>query len=300
MFRYLFTIAIFILTVLAAFAQMVNPEQNLFSDEPFFNPEFIKKNKIKSISTEHFFKPDQEKMHPKGLIIIYEFSPDGNINKRISKYRMPGGDFDTTYIYYEFDQAGRWSIKRTIDNFGFYSLTFIHDEKGNVIEEVLSRELNATASKGNFILSKQYHMGSEKYEIDYITSNFFKKRFLNNIGKPFKEIAYALNDKGKVIEETGTFLTTRMLERKTYKYDANNRLVEKTEYSDASKQAELLYEYKYDEKSNLVEIKKLRNSLPLLVTDFMLDERSFIIAKLSRDNAAKMIDVIKFSYEFHL
>jgi hypothetical protein len=283
---------------LAGFTQIVNPEQNLFSDEPFFNPDFIKQNNIKSISSEYYFKPDKEMMHPKGISITYEFSPEGYINKQSTRFRMPGGEFDTTFIYYEFDKAGRWITKRTTDNFGFFSLTFNYDEKGNVVEEVFNRELNATASNGNFILSKQYAMGIEKYEITYFTPNFYKKQYLNNIGMPFKEIAYALNDQGKVIEETGTFLSTRMLERKTFKYDSNNRLAEKTEYSDVSRDMELLYKYLYDEKGNLLEIKKIRNSEPLLITEFMLDSKGFITAKLARDNVAKMIEVVKFSYEF--
>jgi hypothetical protein len=89
-----------------------------------------------------------------------------------------------------------------------------------------------------------------------------------------------------------------MLERKTFKYDSNNRLVEKTEYSDVSRDVELLYNYLYDEKGNLLEIKKIRNSESLLITEFMLDSKGLITAKLARDNAAKMIEVVKFTYEF--
>jgi hypothetical protein len=298
MIRFFIAFFVLSLSVPVAYTQMLNPDKNLFSDEPFFNPEFIRKNKIKSLHTEHFYKPDKEMMYPKGLMIIYEFNADGHLSRQLSRFKIPGGGYDTTYIYYEFDPEGKWITKRTTDNFGFYSLGFKYDKKGNVVEEVYNRELNENQANGNFVLAKQYPIGVEKYEFNYVNPVFYKKRYLNNLSMPFKEVAFALNEQGKVVEETGTFLTTRMLERKTFKYDAEGKLVEKTEYSDVSKEVEFRYEYKYDEKGNLLEIKKFRNTELQVNTEFMLENNGFISAKLALDYAAKMIDVVKFSYLF--
>jgi hypothetical protein len=280
-------------------AQLLDTDKRLFSDEPFFNEAFVRNNNIKSISTEHHFKPDKEKMYPKGVTITYDFSPNGKLTRQFTRFRVPGGGFDTSFIYYEYDQVGRWVTKRTTDNFGFFSLTYVYDARGNVVEEIYSRELNANQANSDFLLAKQYPMGIEKYEISYITSNFFKKKFLNNLGVPFKEISYATNADGKVTEETSTFITTRMLERKTYKYDDNGKLIEREEYTDVNRDVLLTFQYSYNAEGCLLDIKKLKNGQQVYVTEFMSNEKGIITAKLARDNEAKMIDVVKFSYEYY-
>jgi hypothetical protein len=298
MSKFFSLISFFVVLTGIAGAQILDTEKSMFTEEPFFNAAAIAANNIKSITTEHHFKRDKEKMHDKGIRVIYEFDEAGKLIKYMNVFRKYEGERDTVFIFYEYDENGRWTVKRTTDNFGFYSLTFTYDSKGNIVEETFSREINAGGSNGNFVLAKQYPMGVEKYEFQYVSPTFYKKKYLNNLGTPFKEIAYVLDDKGKVIEETGTFMTTRMLERKTFEYDEKLKLSKKTEYTDVVRDIVNTFIYIYDSNDVLVEIRQMKNGDFVKVTEFMLSDKGLVSAMLTRDNAAKMIEVVKFSYEF--
>jgi hypothetical protein len=298
MFKFLSLISFSVVSSFFACAQILDPEKNMFSEEPFFNSATIAANKIKSITTEHHFKRDKEKMHDKGIRVIYEFDESGKLIKYMNVFRKYEGERDTVFIFYEYDENGRWTVKRTTDNFGFYSLTFTYDSKGNIVEETFSREINAGGSNGNFVLAKQYPMGVEKYEFQYFSPAFYKKKYLNNLGTPFKEVSYMFNDKGKLAEETGTFMTTRMLERKTFEYDEKLKLNKKTEYTDVVRDVVNTFIYVYDANDVLLEIRHMKNEDFVKVTEFMLSDKGLVTAMLTRDNVAKMIEVVKFSYEF--
>ncbi len=285
--------------VLKCDAQIIDADRNPYSKEPFFNPEFILSENIKSITGAFHYKRDNEKMYDKGIIVKYEFDCNGRLERLYNTFKKYGGETDTLFVFYEYDSIGRLNVKRTTDNFGFYSINYSYNESGNIFQETYSRELNANSYSGQFILSKQYAMGVEKFEFTYVSPVYYTKKLLNSLGLPFKEISYLMNENGKLIEETGTFLSIRHVERKKYIYNDNGKLSESNESSDLGQNSTIHYIYAYDQKDQLIEIKKLKNEEPVKVTEFMLNEKGFLTNALSRDIAGKIIDVTKFSYEFY-
>ncbi len=299
MFKFFCSIPLAFLIATNCSAQLVNSEKNLFTEDTFFNEDFILCEKIKSITGAFHYKRDNEKMHDKGVIVKYEFDTLGRLKRQYSTFKKYGGETDTSFVFYEYDNDGRLSTKRTSDNFGFYSMSYTYDKNGNIIQETYSRELNANHSAGDFSLGKQYPMGVEKFEFDYISPVFYKKKLLNNLGVPFKEISFLMNELGKVTEETGTFLSIRHVERKNYTYNEKGKLIEKTEFTDLGQALTIQYQYVYDKNDQLIEIKKLKNTEPVQITEFMLNNNGLITNRLSREITAQIIDITKFSYEFY-
>jgi hypothetical protein len=277
------------------YAQMLNTKVSLFAEMPFFNEQFIKDKSIKTLAGEFHYKRDGEKMYEKGMMVYYDFNPKGQLARQYTVFRKPGGGSDTTFFYYEYDEKNRLKIKRSSDNFGFYSFTYEYDQNNNVIKEIYSRELNENGFSGNFILAKQYPLGVENYQYQYFTPLQFKKKHLNNLGSVFKEVIIEKDEKGNIIEENGRFVNTSAMETKTNVYSSIGFLIETNETNEVAGRSNVVHFFKYDDKNNVEEIKKTRNGTVQSNTEFMYSPEGILTAKLTRDENTKTIEVIKFT-----
>jgi hypothetical protein len=298
MFKFILS-SISILWSLSGNAQIFNLSKELFSNEPFFNADFISENHIKSIKGEFHFKRDKEKMISKNSSICYEFDTLGRLIRQYATVPKAETLPDTVFIYFEYDSINRVSIKRTADNFGFYSYSFVYDNRGNVIKEIYNREISSGTYLGDFNLARQFPMGTEEFVFEYFGPFHFKKKILNNLGVAYKEILYQVNEKKMIVEENGIFLTTGQREKKVFTYNDKFQLVEKAEFSDIAGGNSIRYSYQYDETGNLLEIKKHKNEELIQFTEFMLNDKGAITAKLTRHIAEKLIDIIKFSIDYY-
>jgi hypothetical protein len=297
MFKLIFSFA-FVLLAFLANAQIFNTSKELFTNEPFFDIDFIAKNRIKSIKGELHYKRDKEKMLSKNSYLCYEFDTLGRMCRQYSTFPTAGGS-DTIFLYFEHDSLNRVYTKRSADNFGFFSYTYVYDDRGNIVKEVYNREVSAGTAAGDFILARQFPMGTEAFHYEYLGPYHFKKKLLNNLGTPYKEILFQINDKKQMLEETGTFLTTGQRERKIFNYNEKGQLTEKAEYSDIAGGNTIKFTYFYDDAGNLIEIKKFKNDEQTQVTEFMINEKGIVTAKLTRHIQDKLIDIIKFTVEYY-
>ena len=297
--RKLILIHLFLAFCLSGVAQILNSKKELFGDEPFFNPAHIKTNKIKSITGELHFKRDYEKMDGKGLFIQYNFDQKGRLTSQLSTFKKTEGAIDTAVILYEYDSLSRLCVKRKADALGFYSLNYEYDLNNNLTKETYCRDVNQTPFYSSFVLDKQYPVAVELFSFQYLTPSQYKTKCLNNLSIAYKEIITYLDDKGRVIEKSGRFINTGKTEKKLFKYDQNGNVTEKSEFSDVGGEKKTVYKFKYDEFGKMLEIEKLKNEKPSEHTEFLYDENAFMTARLCRDIEAKLMDVVKYRYEFY-
>ena len=281
------------------YGQILNCNKDLFSEEPFFNYVQIKKYKIKSITGEIHFKRDYEKMNNKGLFIQYNFDQKGRLINQISTYKKSEGAIDTSVVLYEYDSLNRLSVKRKVDALGFYSLNYEYDLKNNLVKETYCRDINQLPFLADFILAKQYPMAVESFSYQYLTSTQYKIKYLNNLSIPYKEVIVYLDEKGRVSERSGRFVNTGKTEKYTYQYDQNGNLIQKSEFSDLGAEKNIVNKFKYDDSGRLVEIEKFKNDKQAEHTELLYDEDPFFNARLSRDIDIKLMDVVKYKYEFY-
>lgn len=297
-----FLVAIFVLLPgMPCKAQLLDCSKNLFSEEPFFNSCSIQEHKIRTITGELHYKRDYEKMYSKDAIVRYDFDEKGRLVRQLSTFKNYTGVTDSAVIFYHYDDYDRLITKRTSDAFGFYSLNYEYNEKDNLIKETYCRDMNANNSKSDFILGKQYPMGYETFKYEYLTPAQYKIKQLNNLGVSYKEIIVNKNENGQIIEEEGRFVVTGKIEKRIFTYDAKNRTIEKRDYSNVSGENEIIYNYRFDEAGNILEMEKLKNGNIIPVrTEFLYSNiPSLISAQISRDRSKKTIDIIKYSYEFY-
>ena len=78
-----------LITILSNYsnAQILGVNQPLFSDLPFFNADFIKVNRIKSITGSISSKKVKDVIRSKGLKTHYTFNQDGRLNMQLSSIK---------------------------------------------------------------------------------------------------------------------------------------------------------------------------------------------------------------------
>ena len=290
-------IILIFLVPLASNAQIINEQENLLFEDPFFYEKFIDSKNIKSITGEFHYKRDHQKMYNKGVIVKYDFDKNGKLKRKCNTIKGPGNKIDTVFVFYEYNSNGKLTTKRSVDHSKSVALSYIYDKKGNVLQQITFSGSNYKASPEVLSDDKPIKINIDKFEFHTVSPGFKIKKFLNTSGNPYREITYLFNEEGKVIEERNTLLSIRRVEKKQYQYNATGQLVKITEIPDVEKTIEWIYAY--NEQGRLIEIRKLKNSEPVFFTQFMLDSQGRVINQLSRNYSEKVIDVIKFRYEFY-
>lgn len=297
--RFLF-ISFLIFSSFVGNAQLLDASQPLFTDEPFFNIQMVKEQKIKSISAEMFYKRDYEKMNSRGTFIQYNFDERGRLINQVSTFKKYGGLTDTAIIYYEYDNKDRLITKRKGDSFGFYSLNYEYDDSSNVTKETYCRDINASPWQIDFRLEKQFPIAVETFENNYLTPSQAKVKFLNNLGIAYKEMMVYKDKKGRVTEKFGRLIMTSKADKISFEYDAFDHVVKRTEFSDVGGEKKIEFVYKYNEGGLITEVEKLKNNVQVEYSEFLFEPGSpLFTAKLTRDLETKLIDVVKYQYGYY-
>ena len=279
-------------------AQLLDGSKNLFSDEPFFNIDFVKVNKIKAITGELLYKKDNEIIQSRNKFIRYDFDSLGRMFRIVNIFIRIDSIVDTTISAFHYDEKNRMITKRVSDNFGFYSLNYDYDSHDNITKGTYCREISSGNSQSNFVLAKQYPIAFDAFEYEYLSAIQYKKKTLNNLGKPYKEIIVNKNQAGQIVEEYGKLIVTSKIEKINYAYDEKYRLIEKVDYSNVSEENKIVFKYKYDIQNNILEFEKYQNDVLIFHSEFLYDENHLFTSQVSRDEGNKTIDISKYSYDF--
>lgn len=299
--RFFFLVfSFFIVFPFSSQAQLLKPNVKWFGNEPYFNPEVIKTNRIKQIKVEFLVKPDNEKMAYRNDLVFHEFDEAGNLIFQYTVYKRGENKADTFVTAFDYHPDGKVMVKRSSDKFGYYSYNYAYDEVGNIIKEIYSRDINSNYSPFNFKLEKQYPIGEEKFDIKILTPTQYKQTLKNNLGYAYKEIIVNLNEKKQPLEEFGRYLVSGKIEKKTFEYNQKNQLIKFTDYKNVEAEYEKVIEYSYDKFDNYLEMKTYLNKEFIERSEFLNDTITGITNDIiTRNEKHKKIDIVRFSYEYH-
>lgn len=284
------------------FSQIIdNSKAGAFSEDPFFNPEFIKKNRIKSIVGRTSTKKEMDIVRESDLIQYYEFDTSGKIIKQMNSRHMFGTRTDTTTIMYHYDNKGRLITKRQNDNFSFYSYNYEYDSLGNVIRESYSRDENCGPSKYKFQLGNRYIITTEGYKYLKRGEHELVKKYYNSSDREYQERIFKYNPLGYLVSESTFYsLTSRQSFYTEYSYDERGQLASKYDITDMESKSDQRLLFKYDDKGNLIEQEFLKDGKRLFHRELLYDKTTMLMnAQLTKDERTKVIFIVKYTYEFY-
>jgi hypothetical protein len=290
----------FCLLPFASSSQMIdNSQSNAFTDEPFFNTDFIKRNKIKSFTGKVSKKRDLQPIVDQGIEYYYEFDAEGRTTMILSTYNSFNHK-DSLIKTFEYDENGRITAKRTNDSYGFYSYNYKYDSLGRMIEESYCRDENCGPSRFRFKLGQQFSISTEKYSYVEKSKQESIREYKNYAGNVYQEKIFMKNYLGFLTEEI-TRITLNGRETKiVYEYDEKGRMSRKTDISEFMGKTEISNAFQYDDFGNLTEEQIYRNEKLTTMRSMIYDKMSGLLTALvAKDMTSEVITIVKYSYEFY-
>lgn len=277
-----------------------NSECSVFSEEPFFNQQFVKNNNIKSIIGTVQGKRDHDILRDKKLEHKYEFDQKGRLVYMHKTFNIGNGKKDTVGVTFYYNANGEIKVKRKNDPYGFFSYNFKYDTAGHVLEEKYCRDENVSDSKHGFELGKQYVIAKESYKYEPLEGNKLKKKFFNNYGRPYQQTIFVYNDLGYLMEEHTTLLISNKKRHVYYEYEDKGRVVKKRIESNVTKPLTQEYRYEYDEVGNVVLEDYYRNGEHITHREVLYHKDSLLLqAIILRDVNSNMMDIVRYEYEYY-
>ena len=202
-----------------------NSLSNAFTDDPFFNTEIVKLNKLRSLHGTIFTKKELSSIKKSGKSQHFKFDKKGNLIQQYSTF-FRKGKRDTTFILYNYDKKGNLISKRTNDVNGFYSYNFEFNDQNDIIKKTYCRDINKLNSRSNFILEKQFVVIKEGYS--YIKKDtVIIKNVLNNNALPYQQIQYTYNALGYLTSEIKKLIINNKKTTIIYTYNSPGLLASK-------------------------------------------------------------------------
>jgi len=269
----------------------------VFSGEPFFYTEFIRGNKIKSITGSVSTKADLQVIKSKGLMVKFLFDESGNLIKQFDSFYR-GKKKDSSIIAYHYDEKKNITTKRMSDSYGFFSYNYSYNNNGDVVRKTYCRDESATNNKNNFKLKKQYTIVNETYS--YVANDsLIQKNVLNNHGGVYQKEYYTYDENKLLIKVEKKLIVNHKKAETTYRYNDLMKVSEMTIQKDMSKGAYSRLVYEYDNLGNLEVIDEYRNEELKTHKEVIYDKSTLLMkALLVQDVNSNFITITKYSYVF--
>ena len=277
-----------LLLLLASIAQaqiLDNSNCDVFSDNNFFNQDFIMKNGITTIKSTISSKREMKPIIKTPLWQQFDFDKYGRVERMMETY-FNGSDIDTALVQFKYD-GDDLIKKRLSDSKGFYSYSYQYDNQHNLEKMIYSREVNANPEAHNFVLGQLIEVYKERYENSKISDKKTKRIIYNSDDKPYLQESTEYDEYGNKTKESSTLVVTKKGSSVSYSYDAYHRPAEKLEMNN-------LFEYKYDDAGNLLSEKKHEDGVHKTTREFLYDGRMLLSARLTKDETTGTIQIVKY------
>ena len=284
-----------LLLLLASIAQaqiLDNSNCDVFSDNNFFNQDFIMKNGITTIKSTISSKREMKPIIKTPLWQQFDFDKYGRVERMMETY-FNGSDIDTALVQFKYD-GDDLIKKRLSDSKGFYSYSYQYDNQHNLEKMIYSREVNANPEAHNFVLGQLIEVYKERYENSKISDKKTKRIIYNSDDKPYLQESTEYDEYGNKTKESSTLVVTKKGSSVSYSYDAYHRPTEKLEINNLFGKSETRYEYKYDDAGNLLSEKKHEDGVHKNTREFLYDGRMLLSARLTKDETTGTIQIVKY------
>lgn len=272
-----------------------NREGQAFTDAPFFNTDFIKTNKLKSLQGTYVYKREGEPMYTTKYKYVYQFNPDGEL---VSNYetKADDGTLDTIWSIFEYDSVGNLAKHRKTDQEGYFTIAYEYDSLGRIVHEEYLRDIED--STGKIVRTLMFNEEEIKYKD--LPQQIRRTRY-NNYGLPYLDEYYNYNDLGYLVERIERVKMTGLVYTFHYEYNEKGKLaaIRKSSNKKEGYIEELLF--RYDELGNLIEKHVYKNGV--FTTDYQIvynSKTKLLSSVITRQVSTNFMTIIRFlDYEFY-
>lgn len=327
--RKLFFRRSFFLPLLLFFLPLVSSAQLFLpiDDDPFgvpvrFNVDSVLHHKIKSITANIQYKPDEHIIADKGLKEYYQFDSLGRLQyywrnkvrnyttdviehpsvyRKGKRIRSEWSEFrnyyvyDTIFVNYYYDYKNQLSCRRESDGDFYHTWYYIYNTDGTIARQTHCRETNVAQSHINFRLGVQSIISQEDFAYENYSPTQIKKLCLNDEGKPYKETMMLFDKKHHIIDSRESYTAGGIRIVTTWKYDSLGRTSQMTYTSNAGDAIADITTFNYDSLGRIESMKRFHNSILMDEFSYLYEKESPIAyAYINRRHVELGIDIVKF------
>lgn len=275
-------------------AQVLDNQQgNAFTDQPFFNQEFVRTNQLKQLKGTFVYKKRDELMKTTNFSYVYNFDQQGRLASTFET-RTDDGTVDTTWNVYVYDVNDQLIAHRKTDQEGFTTVRYRYDQQGRVILEEHVRDFKEEGEEKTLVFNKE--------EFKYADSPQQTKRTrLNSYGLPYLDEFFYYDESGYLTERVERIkMTSTTL---TYKYEYNEDGLLSAIHKSNSDQPDWSEQefYKYDELGNLIEKHVYKNGVFTTDVQIIYNSKSKLLATvITREVSTGFLMILRFwDYSFY-
>ncbi|MBL7934486.1 MAG: hypothetical protein JNM51_01605 [Bacteroidia bacterium] len=296
-----------------------------FESQLPFNTEYIKAQKIKSITFDIIDKKDLQVAEDKGLLTYYEFNSNGLLTrfyntsivkiiqkeyhsgpvyrhrKKISNghsYTKNEYIYDTVSTNYFYNENSLLKLKRYNDGAYYESYYYDYFADGKLEKEKRCKETNVSENKIEFKLGGQYVISEESFKYVNTGKNQYKKTCMNDEGRPYKEIIYTLNENKKPTSINEQYTVAWITQNSNFEYNAKGQLIKASYKSNSNGDMEQVRTYEYDSNDCLLTEKQYKNGILLKEISYITDATKKVNSYIIRDPNSKSLRIVKLMYQY--
>ncbi len=260
-----------------------------------FNPVFIARNGVKSISGRSWVKRDGRPMQALDRHHLYRFGADGRLGYANNSFGHPGTGFDTASVMYSYDASGRLLQELHNDLHGYFALRQGYDAQGRVEREEHVRLENLGKDRYRFVEGTSTIVSDERLQYTVLNDSTWTRTRLNDRGRPFEEETFTRDALGYLQRIERRNLITQRRGRTTFTYDAKGRLAERHEQPDLGVPHRTTWKWTYDPAGNPLTRDLLHNGALVRHSEFLYAEGTlFLKALITRDEGTGLIEIVQY------
>lgn len=285
-----------LLTTGMAYAHMIkNDHGQALGSRPYFNCEYIKAHKIKSIKGYYISKRPSDILREMQDVHVFEFNELGQV---VREYKTMYND--TLLNAFEYYENGKIKIARKSQGNEFYSYHYKYDDLGRLTRKEFRRDQNAGQHKLDFQQGSSEVMSIEKYEYENLDYNDYKRRCYNNEGELYREEFYYFDLRKNLILYESRNKTGAGYSKSEYTFNASNQLIEMISSTTLINTNITHYKFDYDEKGKLMGKYYYRNQVYVNESQLVYSNDSgHMVAVIIREEATGYMTIIKYKeFEF--
>lgn len=230
-----------------------NLQGNAFTDLPYFDVNFIRVNKIKSVSGNYSRRKDGDIIRNTKDIFEYKFDSLGYLISTFATKTIDSKT-DTLMNFYEYTSTGKMSMHRKSEYGGISSFHYKYDSLNRMIYVENRRDL--LDNSGAIIRTIVINQESMKYTA---FENGWRKIVYNNYNLPYLEETEKRNNDGYLTETTQRMRMASSEYKKIYTYNEKGLLYKVSMYHSELTAPYEEWIFKYDLFGNVVEKHTYKN-----------------------------------------
>lgn len=263
-----------------------------------FDPDFIRRNQVRTVRTEVSVKRDGEPMRPRKEQQVYRFNSAGLLVNSTSSLGSPGTGRDTTWVEHRYDDSGRRVEELRNDLHGWFALRDSLDEAGRTVRRTHVRIANEGPDRYRLVPGVETIISDERCVRRTLNDTAIRETWYNELGLPYRERTWARDRWGYLRGVEDRNIITGRRGTISLRYDEKGRLAERTDRPDVNAAGISRWSWRYDQAGNVVTADSWQDGVQARHAEYLYEEGTMLLkAVIARDLMTGLIHITRYNAE---